>query len=81
MKVLIFGALGAIAGLIVGAAFGLLIGIAWINVFQTSEFEGYSATLVFFAFVPAGAVIGGIIGAGWSALASSRAKIRVEPDI
>lgn len=80
VRVLMIGFLGLIAGLVVGAAFGLLIGIAWIQVFQTSDFEGYSATLVFFGFAPAGAIIGAIIGAVWGGVAASRARIHLEPD-
>lgn len=79
MRIAVFAVLGAIAGAIVGAALGVLTGIAWINIFQTSNFEGYSAMLVFFTFAPAGGLIGTIVGALWSGLAASRARIRIQP--
>lgn len=53
---------------------------ARIHVLQSSDFERLSATLVFFAFVPAGAILGGIIGIIWSGVAASRARTHVEPD-
>ncbi len=79
MKIAVFAVLGTIAGAVVGAALGVLTGIAWVNIFQTSDFEGYSAMLVFFTFAPAGGLIGAIAGALWSGLAASRARIRIDP--
>jgi hypothetical protein len=35
----------------------------WVEIFKTSDFEGYSGMLVFFTFMPAGAMIGGLGGA------------------
>lgn len=80
MRIVLRTILGGIAGLIAGAAIGVLAGIAWINLVETSNFEGYSAMLVFFTFAPAGAMIGGIACAIWSGLAASRARIRIEPE-
>lgn len=81
MRIVMFTVFGAIAGLIAGAASGVLTGIAWVNIFQTTDFEGYSGMLVFFTFAPAGAVIGGLIGAIWAGLAASRSRIRIETDL
>ena len=80
MRVVLRAILGGIVGLIAGAAIGVLAGIAWINLVETGNFEGHSAMLVFFAFAPAGAIIGGVACAIWSGLAAARARIRIEPD-
>ena len=60
MRTFILAALGTIAGLILGAAVGILAGLVWTSIFKTSDFEGYSAMLVFFTFGPIGAVLGGL---------------------
>jgi Na+/glutamate symporter len=80
MKAVVLTALGTVVGLILGIALGILAGIAWVSIFKTSDFEGYSAMLVFFTFAPSGAVLGGLIGAIWAAYAASRARIRMEGD-
>jgi hypothetical protein len=46
--------------------------MAWVEIFKTSSFEGYSGMLVFFTFMPLGAVIGGIGGAVLFALLAMR---------
>lgn len=61
MRTVLCTLLWAILGLFVGTVTGILIGLAWITVFQTSSFEGYSAMLVFFGFAPAGAIVGMIL--------------------
>lgn len=81
MRIVLRTLLGGILGLIAGAALGVLAGIAWINLAGTSDFEGQSAMLVFFAFAPAGAIIGCIASAIWFGLAASRSRIRVEADV
>ncbi len=43
-----------------GAALGIGAGLAWIEIFKTPDFEGYSGLLVFFTFMPIGAIIGGL---------------------
>jgi len=78
MRIVFFAILGGIGGLAVGGALGLLAGIAWINIFNPSNFEGYAATMVFFAFGPIGAVIGGLFGAIWAGAAASRTRLRIE---
>lgn len=80
MKAVVLTALGTVVGLILGVAAGILIGIAWISIFGTTDFEGYSAMLVFFTFAPAGAIVGGLSGAIWAAYSASRARIRMESD-
>jgi hypothetical protein len=75
MKAAGLGCLGFVLGAIVGGVFGIVLGFVWINVFQTSDFEGYSGMLVFFTFMPIGAILGGILGAaGLAAIA-----MKVEP--
>lgn len=80
MKTIVLAALGTIAGLVLGAAVGILAGIAWINIASTSDFEGHSAMLVFFTFAPAGSVLGGLIGAIWAGFLASKSRIRMEGD-
>lgn len=79
MRIVFFVILGSIGGLTVGAALGLLAGIAWVNIFNPSNFEGYAATMVFFAFGPIGAVIGALFGAIWAGTAAARSRLRIEP--
>jgi hypothetical protein len=75
MKAAGLGCLGFVLGAIVGGILGITLGFAWTNIFQTSDFEGYSGMLVFFTFMPIGAILGGILGAaGLAAVA-----IKVEP--
>lgn len=80
MKSVILATFGTIAGLILGAAVGVLAGIAWINIVPTSGFEGQSAMLVFFTFAPAGSVLGGLCGAICAGILASKSRIRMESD-
>jgi hypothetical protein len=75
MKAAGLGCLGFVLGAIVGGVIGIALGFVWINVFNTSDFEGYSGMLVFFTFMPIGVILGGILGA--AALAA--VALRVEP--
>jgi hypothetical protein len=59
----IAGCFGLVLGALVGAALALGAGLVWINVFETSCFEGYCGMLVFFTFLPIGAILGGLVGA------------------
>jgi hypothetical protein len=60
MKIALFALLGLLLGAVGGAALGIGAGLAWIEVFKTTGFEGYSGMLVFFTFMPVGAIIGGL---------------------
>jgi hypothetical protein len=63
MKIVLLAVLGLILGVLGGAALGIGAGLAWIEIFKTTDFEGYSGMLVFFTFMPLGAMIGGLGGA------------------
>jgi hypothetical protein len=63
MKIVLLAVLGLILGVLGGAALGIGIGLAWVEIFQITDFEGYSGMLVFFTFMPSGAMIGGLGGA------------------
>jgi hypothetical protein len=59
MKIMLFALLGLLFGAVGGAALGIGTGLAWVEIFKTTSFEGYSGMLVFFTFMPFGAIIGG----------------------
>jgi hypothetical protein len=63
MKIAFLVLLGLILGVLGGAVFGVGAGLAWVEIFKTSNFEGYSGMLVFFGFMPGGAILGGLAGA------------------
>jgi hypothetical protein len=63
MKIGLLALLGLLLGALGGAALGIGAGLAWVEIFETSGFEGYSGMLVFFTFMPLGAMIGGLGGA------------------
>jgi hypothetical protein len=75
-----FAFLGAIGGLVLGGAVGLSAGIAWINIFEPGNFEGYAAMMVFFVVTPIAAMVGGFAGAIWAGTAGSEARLHIEPD-
>jgi hypothetical protein len=60
MKIALFALLGLLLGAVGGAALGIGAGLAWVEIFKTTDFEGYSGTLVFLTFMPIGAIIGGL---------------------
>ena len=71
--------LGLALGALGGAALGIGAGLAWIEIFKTSDLEGYSGMLVFFTFMPLGAAIGGLGGALLFAVIAIRdAEIAIE---
>jgi hypothetical protein len=72
MKIALLALLGLFFGALGGAGLGIGAGLAWIEIFQTSNFEGYSGTLVFFTFMPLGAVVGSLGGAFLFALLAIR---------
>jgi len=63
MKIALLAFLGLALGALGGAALGIGAGLAWVEIFKTTSFEGYSAMLVFFTFMPLGSAIGAIGGA------------------
>jgi hypothetical protein len=62
MKIVFLVLLGLILGVLSGAVLGVGAGLAWVEIFKTSNFEGYSGMLVFFGFMPGGAILGGLAG-------------------
>ena len=60
MKIALLALVGLMLGAIGGASLGVGAGLAWVEIFKTSSFEGYSGMLVFFTFMPLGAMIGGV---------------------
>ena len=72
MKIALLALLGLVLGVLGGAALGIGAGLAWVEIFQTTDFEGYSGMLVFFTFMPLGAILGGLGGAFLFALLAFR---------
>jgi hypothetical protein len=82
MKIALLALLGLALGALGGAALGIGAGLAWVETFKTTSFEGYSGMLVFFTFMPLGAVVGGIAGAllfGMIAIRDAEIAIEREP--
>jgi hypothetical protein len=82
MKIALLVVLGLVLGALGGAALGIGAGLAWVEIFKTSGFEGYSGMLVFFTFMPLGAGIGGLGGAllfGVIAVRDAEIAIEREP--
>jgi len=72
MKIALLAFLGLFLGSLGGAALGVGAGLAWVEIFKTTNFEGYSGMLVFFTFMPLGAGICGIVGAALFGLLAMR---------
>ena len=82
MKIALLALLGLVLGALGGAALGIGAGLAWVEIFKTTSFEGYSGMLVFFTCMPLGAVIGGLGGAllfGMMAYRDTEIAIEREP--
>jgi hypothetical protein len=82
MKIALLILLGLVLGVLGGAALGVGAGLAWIEIFKTSSFEGYSGMLAFFTFMPLGALIGGLGGAllfGMIAIRDAEIAIAKDP--
>ena len=82
MKIALLVLLGLLLGALGGAALGIGAGLAWVELFKTSNFEGYSGMLVVFTFMPLGAAIGGVGGAllfGVIAIRDAEIAIEREP--
>jgi hypothetical protein len=79
MKIALLALLGLVLGALGGAALGVGAGLAWVEFFKTTNFEGYSGMLVFFTFMPLGAAIGGLGGALlFGVIAARDAEIAIE---
>jgi hypothetical protein len=79
MKIALLALLGLVLGALGGAALGIGAGLAWVEIFKTTDFEGYSGMLVFFTFMPLGAAIGGLGGAAlFGVIAVRDAEIAIE---
>jgi hypothetical protein len=82
MKIALQVMLGLLLGTLGGAALGIAAGLAFVEIFQTSTFEGYSGTLVFMTFMPLGAALGGLAGEllfGVTAFRGNEIAIEREP--
>ncbi len=63
MQIGCLAVIGLIFGAMLGAAIGVGLGLAYTKIFNVSGFEGYDGMLVFFTFMPLGAIVGGLGGA------------------
>ena len=84
MKVVLLAVLGLFLGTLGGAALGIGAGLAFVEIAQTTNFEGQNGMLVFFTFMPLGAAIGGIGGAvlfGLLALRDGAVALEREPAV
>ena len=72
MKIVAVALVGLFIGAMMGAIAGVCAGLAWVNVFHTSSFEGYSGMLVFGSFMPIGILLGALTGAIGLGLLASR---------
>ena len=82
MKIVFLVLLGLVLGALGGAAIGIGTGLVWVEIFKTTSFEGYSGMLVFFTFMPLGAMIGGLVGAllfGLIAIRDTEIAVNREP--
>ena len=80
MKIALLALLGLVVGALGGAALGIGAGLAWLEIFKTTD--GYSGMLVFFTFMPLGGAIGGLGGAllfGVIAVRDAEIAIEREP--
>jgi hypothetical protein len=79
MKIALLALLGLVLGVLGAAALGIGAGPAWAEIFNSAE--GDSGMLVFFTFMPLGAVIGGLGGALlFSVMAIRDAEIAIEKE-
>jgi len=79
MKIALLVLLGPVLGALGSAALGIGTGLAWIEISKTSNLEGHSRMLVFFTFMPLGAILGGLVGAiTFGVLAWRGAEIAIE---
>ena len=79
MKAAGLGCLGFVLGAIIGGVIGIVLGFVWINLFNTSDFEGYSGMLVFYTFMPIGIILGAMIGGVGLGFVGSRGDSETRP--
>jgi hypothetical protein len=82
MKIALLVVLGLVLGILGGAALGISAGIVWTELFQAATSQDNTGILVFFTFMPLGAMIGAVGGAvlfGMIALRDSEIQIEREP--
>ena len=72
--------IGLFLGALFGAAIGVGLGLASVKIFNVSDREGYSGMLVFFTFMPLGAMIGGLGGAIGLGLLAAKEPKGLPPD-
>ena len=72
MKVVGLALVGFFLGAIAGGVIGVICGLIWTKVFETSDFEGYSGMLVFETFMPIGIIAGAVLGAAGLVYLASR---------
>ena len=81
MKIALLALLGLVLGVLGGTALGIGAGLAWVEIFKTTSVEGDSGLLVFFTFMPLGALIGGLGGALlFGVMAIRDAEIAIEKE-
>jgi hypothetical protein len=74
VKTALFVIIGLLLGTIAGAVVGVGAGLLWTTLFKTSDFEGYRGMLVFFTFMPVGAMLGAFAGAVGLGVIAARDK-------
>jgi hypothetical protein len=72
--------IGLFLGALFGASIGVGLGLAYTKIFHVSDFEGYGGMLVFFTFMPLGAIIGGLGGAVGLGLLGMKKPSASDPD-
>jgi hypothetical protein len=78
MRIALLALLGMVLGTLGGAALGIGAGIAWVEIFSTTNFEGYGGMLVFLTFMPIGG-LGGALLFGILAFRDTEIAIEREP--
>jgi hypothetical protein len=80
MQVGCLAIIGLFLGALFGAAIGVGVGLACVKIFNVSDREGYSGMLVFFTFMPLGAILGGLGGALGLALLAAKQRTASDSD-
>jgi len=80
MQVGCLAIIGLFLGALFGAAIGVGVGLACVKIFNVSDREGYSGMLLFFTFMPLGAIVGGLGGALGLALLVARQRTTSDSD-